>query len=304
MLVSIVQLLDAVPPVAQVKGMDLAAAINLVSEDVKAEGRLFIPGRTARLGAVITTMSWGLGDQVYADSQVRALAETTDSALLLARVSPVAAYGVNNRPVVTDSGFEALLTVLRRLAEDSGHPELASAPLAFWGHSAAGNFGAAFAMRHPERTAAVTLYQSAAALVVRTEEDVTRLARTPLLIIEGIVDPKFEAAASETLLNRGRAVGAPWAFVRQPDAPHGSESHRKLANGLLVSWIAGVLRHRIPQVGKPLVPIASATGWIGSHETGAIIEAGSASTTATRRTSWLPDKLSATEWQSLVGAER
>ena len=137
-----------------VRGRDLVAAVNFSKDDLKADGRLFLPERVSRVRAVIAVTHWGLGDDVYADPDIRGLAASTDSVLLLFRVTRISTNELDNRPVLIAPAQDAVLAILRRFAEESGRPEIATAPLLFWGHSQGGNAGAAFAALHPERTIA------------------------------------------------------------------------------------------------------------------------------------------------------
>lgn len=286
----------------QVRGIDLVAAVNLVKEDVKADGRLFLPDNVTRVRAVIVVTFWGLGPNVYADQRVRRLADTSDSALLLAKVTRISTTELDNRPVLSNAGQDAFLELLRRLAAESGHQELASAPLLFWGHSAAGNVGPAFTLSQPQRTIAFVLYQSAAMLSVRTDADIRAVSQVPALIIEGMTAPDV-ADASKNLWRRGRAAGAPWAFALQSDAPHGSEEYRIKANNLLIAWMNAVLRLRLSREGPRLRTINDDAAWLGLSEAGDIATSGTFAG-AKAQSNWLPDEPSARAWRALISPAR
>jgi pimeloyl-ACP methyl ester carboxylesterase len=294
--------LDARVAAQGIRGIELVAAVNLIKEDVNAEGRLFLPAAVGRARTVIVVTSWGLGLDVYADPEIRKVAEMTESGLLLSRVTSISTTGIDNAPVLGRAGEDALLTVLQQLAHDSGHGELASTPLLFWGHSRAGNFGAAFAASHPERTAAFVLYQSAAAQAVQTGSVMKALSQVPALIIEGIVAPQFDSHAAENLWSRGRSLGAAWAFVHQTDAPHGSDEHRKQANDLMVSWMAAVIQQRVSQDGR-LAAVSGESSWLGNNQNGDIVTFVS-SPDWKPRASWLPDERSARAWRDLLRVKR
>lgn len=284
-----------------VRGIDIASAINVFKEDVKAEARLFIPDRVARVRAVIVVTDWGLGGEFYGDSELRKLIEESGLALCSIRLSPIKAESDDVRPILTkarltSATFDAFLTALQRLATESDHPELAHSPLLFWGHSRAGNVGAAFALAYPERTVGFVLYQSAAAGVLGDNSDLTPVAKIPALIIEGIVDAPGDPKASENFWKRGRTLRAPWAFLTQP-APHGSSEFRKAANSLLIPWIRAVVNARIGPDGA-LKTVNDGTGWVGNNETREII-ASAPSPTSQKPMSWLPDEVSARAWRDL-----
>ena len=286
----------------QVRGLDLVAGVNLVSDDVKADARLFLPQRVTRVRAVIVATNWGLGANFYGDPEVRKLVEATESGLLLIQITKINVTGIDNIPVLNKAGHGALVMLLQRLARESGHPELADAPLLFWGHSRAGNVGPAFAALQPQRTVAFVLYQSAAALVVRTDADVRSLGEIPGLIIEGIVAPEFDSKASETLWRRGRAVGAPWTFANQTDAPHGSYEYLRKANDLQIPWITAILRHRLSPIGARLRAVNEDAGWLGDPRTGDVAPYGLLPRPKLEW-NWLPDESSGRGWRALWAAK-
>jgi hypothetical protein len=295
---------DAQVDADQVRGVDLVAGVNLVGDDVKADGRLFLPQRATRVRAVIVATNWGLGWNFYGDPQVRKLVEATESALLLVQITKINVTQITNIPVLNSAGHSALVMLLQRLARESGHSELAEAPLLFWGHSRAGNVGPAFAASHPQRTVAFVLYQSAAGAVVRTDADVRSLSEIPVLIIEGIVDPQYASAAIESaaLWKGGRALGAPWTFANQADAPHGSYEHLRKANDLQIPWITAVLRHRLSPIAGRLRAVGDNTGWLGDAGTGDVAPYGLFPRPKPEGI-WLPDESSARGWRTLWAAK-
>jgi len=288
----------------QVRGVDLVAAVNRVGDDVKADGRLFLPQTVTRVRAVIVATNWGLGWNLFGDPQVRKFVEATGSGLLLVQITKINVTEITNVPVLNSAGHNALLELLQRLARESGHSELAEAPLLFWGHSRAGNVGPAFAASHPERTVAFVLYQSAAGLVVRTDADVRSLSGIPALRIEGIVDPQYkaEAEASDALWLRGRAAGAQWTVAYQSNAPHGSYDYLRKANDLQIPWMTAVLRHRLPPIGGRLRAVNEDAAWLGDARTGSVAPYGLFPAPKSEGV-WLPDESSARGWSALWAAK-
>src|SRR5688572_4444534 len=116
---------------------------------------------------------------------------------------------------------DSLLVLLRRLALESAHQELADVPLLFWGHSRFGSFGAGFARAHPERTIGYVAYQSGGAA-----PELKLLSRLPALFIQGGRDTAVLGNPRAEWLS-GRAVNAPWSFAVQPDATHGDQEELK-----------------------------------------------------------------------------
>jgi hypothetical protein len=70
-------------------GIQLYAAVNLTKQDVKAYGILFLPEKVNRARAVIAVIAYGNGLYLGGDLEWEKLAETTDSAFLLARFSNI-----------------------------------------------------------------------------------------------------------------------------------------------------------------------------------------------------------------------
>lgn len=283
-------------------GVELVAAANLRQKDVKVEGTLFLPTKVSRVRAVIVAINWGLGEPVYRDGQVRRLLETTESAFLLAGISRIAT-GTDSITVVDDAalgGADGLLMLLRDLAEESGHRELTDARLLFWGHSAAGPFGTTFAAMHPDRTIAFVRYHSRER---NKPVDLSIAKHIPALLLAGGKDTNAGVDDAETLWKSGRSVGAPWTFVVEPDAPHGSEEYLKKANDLVIPWIAAVLRQRLSPDGATLRAVTDGSAWMGNNRTGDIASAETFSGSKAEA-SWLPDELTSRGWRIVMGAAK
>ena len=139
---------------AQADGVEFTAAVNLPSRDVRAIGTLFLPAKVSKARTVFVVMHYGRGESFFNDQALRTSLRGTESALLLAAL-PSMTTPVRYVPAGPDAGgADALIALLRRIGDESSHPELTDVPLIFWGHSAGGHFGTAFAALHPTRTLA------------------------------------------------------------------------------------------------------------------------------------------------------
>ncbi len=300
------------------RGRELAAAVNLHQKDMKAEGTLFLPREVDQLRAVIVVMNWGISQHVYEDPQWRNLSEALASGLLHVRISNI---GSSVRTRVSPSGrivpdlppvanpqrnatidgvSDAFLSLLDRFAEESGHQEVRSAPLLFWGHSAAGGFGATFAALHPARTIAFVRYHSHLRGLALDMKVVTQM---PALVFAGRNDETAGVEDIQGLWKSGRSMGAPWTFSLRSDAPHSSVEAFKKANDLTIPWIAAVFRQRLAPRGPGLRPVSDGSAWMGDHQTLEISLHGSLSGSKTNA-SWLPDETSARAWRAVSGAAR
>ena len=294
---------EMVGEVDQVRGQEFAAGVNLVAKDVKIDGRLFLPEKVSHVRAVIVAIYWGLGRSVYWDAQVRALAQTTGSGVVQAWISSIRTNGndtaLNNNAAV--GGADSLILLMQRFAQESGHPEIAGAPLLFWGHSTAGPFGPSFAALHPERTIAFVRYHSGPVV----GGDLTVISKVPALFFVGGKDPIvgpdgiLGSEGARTLWTTGRSAGAPWTFALEPDATHGDEKDLPKANVLLVPWITAVLRQRLSPDSEALRPLNDATAWMGNNATGEISGYSTFSGTRTEA-SWLPDEQAAQGCRSVL----
>jgi dienelactone hydrolase len=280
-----------------VHGWEFAAAVNLVPQDVKAEATIFIPQKVSRVRGMIVAIQYGLGFQVLDARSWPKLAESIDFALVRVKFSNVTPTVVDKglRATTPDGVTNALLSLLPRLAEESGHKELTSAPLLFWGHSAAGGAAETFANKFPDRILASVLYHSAGG----GGTPIKAATQIPTLIINGGKDTTVPPNGPEDFWKRGRTVGAPWTFVVEPDATHGDLT--KNAPDLMVAWIKAVARQRLALEGTTLRAITEA-GWIGDHRTGETAPA-AAFTGSKTDASWLPEEATAREWRKVLGKQ-
>jgi hypothetical protein len=282
-----------------VRGMEFSGAVNLLSRDARAEGKLFVPGKVSRVRAVLVVVNYGLGFDLSVAEQWRKLSETADAALLgvwFSNIGPSAQQG--DLFAIPGNGLvEVFPGLLQRLAEDSGHPELIDAPLLFWGHSGAGNVATRLAGRFPERTLAFVRYHSASEL----GGDLNVVSKIPALFLAGARDPI--AVGGETLWKSGRSVGAPWTFALEPDATHGDPKDLDKSNELMIPWVTAVLRQRLSINGTTLRPVADGSTWLGNNQTGDVAPYAAYPGSKTEA-SWLPDEASTRAWQTVLGAAK
>jgi hypothetical protein len=282
-------------------GMEYAAAANLVSKDLKAEGVLFLPEKVVRVKAILVVINYGLGFQLSLSPEWHQLAQTVGGALLGVRFSAISR---------TEGGFagesddkarpEVLLSLLQRLAQETGHRELIDAPFLFWGHSGAAVAATTLASQFPERTLAFVRYHVGESQAA----DLTLVSKIPALILTGGKENNpYNAPSSEGLWKKGRSLGALWTFAIDPDAPHGDEEdlrYLKRADKLMIPWIEAVTRQRLSPDGTTLRPITDGSAWLGNNQTGEFAPYGAFSGLKAEA-SWLPDEASARAWRTALG---
>lgn len=281
-------------------GEEFVAAINLPGRNVKATGTLFIASSVRRVRAVIVLTERGPRTPMaaqgrFGDAGWRRASERCGCGLLLFRLDTIRPvpeltlqYNVLRNAAL--GGGDALLGIMERLAAETAHPEVRSAPFVFWGWSAAGTFGPSFAQRHQDRTLAFIAYHAALSDV---SDYLDALTHIPGLLITGGKDTS--TANAERLWTAARAGDAPWALAVEPDAPHSDEDTLTASNSLMLPWIAAIVDTRADDGNGKLRPVDLSTGWRIDQETGQMRRYGSQ--TPLTPSSWLPDEASARGWQ-------
>ncbi|MFZ4780153.1 MAG: hypothetical protein ACOYM3_32760, partial [Terrimicrobiaceae bacterium] len=172
-----------------------------------------------------------------------------------------------------------LLEAIGKLAASSGRPGLKDARLAFFGHSAGGQFSCSFVDWRPER---VLAFAACKGNFKEWKLD-TRKRTVPGLWIIGRKDSETIAEDMTGSFCEGRRLGAPWALALEPDGGHAIGPGRELAIAFFESVMA-------PPGNAP---------WIGDLRTHEVVPA-SAPTPDLRLNSWLPDEAFAEVWQNFT----
>jgi hypothetical protein len=290
---------------AQVAGSEMAAAVNLSSQDAWADGELFIPEGVDHVRCVVVVIDWGLGQDQYVDRELREALGSIECGLLQLRIRNIRSRprGREAQLIVRDAsegGAQGLVALADAFADGFGRPELSDVPFVFWGHSAAGTFGLTFAGLYPERTLAFVRYNSH---LRDLPVDMAVVTGIPGLLIAGEMDQVAGTEDARNLWAAGRAAGAPWALAIQPGSPHGSVEFLSASNALLIPWLQAVVERRVDPRGSGLRPISKATGWLAEEGTGRV-RAHLDADSATSHASWLPDEASAHGWQVVTGMAR
>jgi hypothetical protein len=277
---------------------EFKAALDAPVKSASVSGSILFPAGQKRVESVIVTVARATTPRrEYSDARWREMAERVNAGFLFVSLQqppgeniPVADQVVRNAAA---GGADGLLALLNRLAAESGHDELRTVPLLFFGGSAAGSFGTTFAMLHPSRTIGLVRYNShSRGLPV----DVERIRTIPALFLAGGDDQEAGTDDAEKLWRQGRALHAPWTFGIQPGQAH--LAGLELATPFILSWIEGVMHHRLAR-GK-LREIDAVNSWRADNGTSRI-DRGRALAADLPHTSWLPDEKTAKLWQQLVG---
>lgn len=188
---------------------------------------------------------------------------------------------------------QALLDALTYLAGQSGHPELADAPLAFWGMSAGGQFNYEFACWRPERTITFVLNKGGiyyTALASQAARDV------PGILFVGERDSPFRNGIINGIFSMNRRANALWALTVEPDAVH------EVARSLEMSevFFDEVIPLRLPkEPGGALRPLKLENGYLGDLNT--LTYAPYDEVKAREGpAAWLPTEKTARAWQAVM----
>ncbi|MDD5348677.1 MAG: hypothetical protein PHQ12_00570 [Chthoniobacteraceae bacterium] len=264
-----------------------------------AEFRLWVPAGLARANAVISLMPGSNGDgrSMAADPEFQALAERTGSVLFAGFLKGTTGRGYENPKYWSGTIF---LKALRELGQQAGHPEIADAPLAMWGHSAGGMFNYNFVCWKPERVAAFIVNKGA-------NYDVPAegaALEVPGLWFAGQKDEDYRLQGITNFFTAGRRQGAPWCLAFEPKAGHELGRTKEMGIFFLEAMMGLRLEPAAqtpPNQPAKLRPVA-AHQWIGGlarHE----VRPFDPRLDANRINSWLPDERTANRWRAFVTGE-
>jgi len=270
----------------------------------KAEFRLWYADDSGPLrGAIILlTGSNGDGREMVEDSVWQAFAIRHNLALVGCYYTdkPHEQEFIEEYANASQGSGQALLDALSSFAKQSGHAELANAPLLLWGMSAGGEFNYEFVAWQPERIIAFVVNKGGiyySALLAKAARNV------PGMLFIGGKDIEFRNNTIIGLFAVNRRAGALWALAEEPNAEH------KVGRSLEMSLIffAEAMSLRLPADARspvllPLRTIDEKSGYLGDLKTGLFTEIGN-NEIPNYPTAWLPTERVAKAWQALVTAQ-
>jgi pimeloyl-ACP methyl ester carboxylesterase len=188
--------------------------------------------------------------------------------------------------------YDKLLQALSQVGAQSAHPELASIPILFVGHSQGGCTAYGFTRAHAARVAGFITMKGGC----HTAAPAGAAAAVPGFFLIGRLDEPHRTANITPVFEAGRLAGAPWSLSTD------AFGHGPIVDlDLMFAWIDAVLAARLPAtVGEPLRPMTETAGWLGDRSSGAVSPYacyGSPRSSA----SWLPSREAALGWQRMAG---
>jgi len=245
------------------------------------------------------------------DLHWQALARKHDCALLAPAYEQTAGANCQMWCDPRNGSDESFQQCLVDLGKKSGHPELAKAPWALWGHSGGGHWAGGMVMLHPEQIAAAWLRSGVPLLKENPERSDIKphslpaaALKTPLMCNPGtkegvtVKDSRFARVwpANETFFHAVRGEGGLLGVAVDPLTAHECGNQRYMA----IPWLDACLTARLPdQVGDPLKAMPTQEAWLAPLlETTATLEQqykGDPKTAV-----WLPNEAVAKAWMQYV----
>jgi pimeloyl-ACP methyl ester carboxylesterase len=188
--------------------------------------------------------------------------------------------------------YEKLLQALSEFGTQSLHPELASIPILFVGHSQGGCTAYGFTRAHAARVAGFVTMKGGC----HNPGPAGAAATVPGFFLIGRLDEPHRTANITPVFEAGRAAGAPWSLSTD------AFGHGPIVDlPLMFDWIDAVLTARLPATaGAPLRAMTETAGWLGDRSTGAVSTYACYGSTRSGA-SWLPTQQTALGWQRMAG---
>jgi poly(3-hydroxybutyrate) depolymerase len=264
----------------------------------KAEFRLWLPreGGTLRGALILVPGSNGDGRAMAEDTVWQAFATKHKLAIVGVRFTdkPHDQSFIEDYVNVSHGSGQALLDVLGKFASRVQHPELANAPLVFWGMSAGGQFNYEFAAWKPERVIAFVVNKGGIYYTALTSRATREI---PAMLFIGGKDLESRISTISGLFALNRRGGALWALAEEPAAAHVVGRSRDMS----IIFFDDVLPLRLADGASPLKPLNEKSGFIGDSKAKTIQPVGE-SPAPNYPTAWLPSDRVAKAWQALVSA--
>jgi pimeloyl-ACP methyl ester carboxylesterase len=188
--------------------------------------------------------------------------------------------------------YGKLLQALSQVGAQSRHPELASIPILFVGHSQGGCTAYGFTRAYPARVAGFVTMKGGC----HNPGPAGAAAAVPGFFLIGRLDEPHRTANITPVFEAGRAAGAPWSLSID------AFGHGPIVDlALMFDWIDAVLTARVPATAAaPLRAMTETAGWLGNRSTGAVSTYACYGSTRSSA-SWLPSRETALGWQRMAG---
>ena len=261
-----------------------------------AQFKYFLPANVGQVRAILVLVPGSNGDgrAMAEDTVWQNFATKHRLAIVACRFTDKAdnpERAFENYISVSRGSGDALLTALSHFAEQSKHPEVASARFLMWGMSAGGQYNWEFVAWKPERVIAFVVNKGGAyysALLPKASRMVSGILFT------GGKDLEFRTSTINGLFAVNHRGGALWALAEEPSAGHIVGRSRDVALALYEE----VLPLRLGADGK-LKPLDEKSGYLGDLKAKTFAPLGDGKV-PNFSTAWLPTERVAKAWKGLV----
>ncbi len=251
-------------PDAEIAGTDWRAVIapDEASPDLEeASVELFIPDHVDEVRGVLVFSHAGVGASEYLHYMWRSSAKAHGYGLMKATIGAVQ----GNWPPweYPEQSAKLISRIFDAMAELTAHPELGRCPLVFFGHSAGGFWVTRLIALLPERTAGFVAFHGS---LESNEMFSPRVLAIPGLFLVAEYDPIWIRDRSAEDVENGRARGARWSLVLEPDAGHWDADSGRW---LMAEFVETVLHRRVGPAADSstgpaaLVELPEEQGWLG-----------------------------------------
>jgi pimeloyl-ACP methyl ester carboxylesterase len=198
------------------------------------------------------------------------------------------------------------------LGSKSGHPELAKAPWALWGHSGGGHWAGGVALMHPERVAAAWLRSGVPLLIedpnrkgIKAHTLSDAALKVPMMCNlgtkEGVTEKGNQFAgvwpANEAFFKEIRGKRGLIGVAIDPLTAHECGNQRYLA----IPWLDACLSARLPKTaGEPLQAMPTDKVWLGLIIGGIAAREVKQQGDLRGEAAWLPNEAIAKAWMEYV----
>ena len=284
---------------ALVAGLTFDHAVPPGTNYDKAEFRLWIPDGVASARALVVLVPGSNGDgRGQVDDPVwQTFAAKHRLALVGVRLTDKQhdQMFIEHYVNVSQGSGHAFLDSLSALAQESKHPEVATAPLLLWGMSAGGEFNYEFAAWKPERVIAFVVNKGN---VYYTALAPDAARHVPGILFTGEKDLAFRVDAIAGLFAINRRAGALWAYAQEPGVGHEVAHSREFA----LVFYEEMLSARLSD-GGALKPLDDKSGLFGDAKTQTVQAAGETKPPSAYPVSWLPNARVARAWQAVLAGK-
>ena len=230
---------EAIIPIDGIEWHTTIASTEETPDLADADVRLLLPSDTAHVRGILVFSRNGVGGWEYEHNAWRSAAVKEGLALMDIDLPDRA-----DRVTPWESADQSAIFLDRMfpiLAELSGHPELAQAPLFFFGHSAGAFWFTRLIPLVAARTAGFIAFQGSLTCEELFFPDTLAI---PGMFVIAEYDPIWIRTDTTAIVEEGLKNGALWSLTVQPDIGHWDiEPSRPL----MISFMQTVFDRRLPQ---------------------------------------------------------